>query len=48
MARESWGKTYMDEHTSCQDMRGFDLDSLKHGVGGHAKNQTHTYGVESL
>ena len=41
-------KVYTDDHTSYQDMRGFDHESVKHSVGEYVKKQAHTNGVESF
>ena len=41
-------KVYTDDHTSFQNMRGFDHESVKHSIGEYVKKLAHTSGVESF
>ena len=41
-------KVYSDDHTSCQNMQGFEHESVKQSVGEYVRKQAHTNGVESF
>ena len=41
-------KVYTDDHTSYQNMHGFDHESVKHSVGEYVKKKAHTNDVESF